>query len=469
METERTDRIRRGATHRTRREKDNTPRMLRSSSASSSRESSVERRNQIAATEAAAAAVLAISPYSSKKSHRLGILSPNTVSNGYLPTSASKTRLGPSWLRKRRFQQGYGSSSSAADRGKRIRNIGRLMSILAIMWIVMIFFQSLFGSRIERVPPVQSVPHPPSNVRKDKVEQETMTTNHQGISLPVDVPGRGNPSGSIGVDARKRQDKIPNVLIFTHHINLLTTPKEELTDPEDVVLQENVLHTIKMHKQADDAQDPTIVRFLTDEDCVVSITNALGADTPLLEYFQKETKGMYKADICRGAALYETGGLYFDVDLEARMNVFEAMQHENADFVVPMVHVDSNHRGMFFQAFIGASPRHEIIRKYLDFFIDYYEHRHKVDGPLGVILLRHAHDAIAKEQRGVVELWQEVLWNKKVFPNVETPLGKRRACHFVVAAFGTKENKKKHVSIAAVPFYSRVRGSRMCGGKDSKK
>ena len=59
------------------------------------------------------------------------------------------------------------------------------------------------------------------------------------------------------------------------------------------------------------------------------------------------------------------------------------------------------------------------------------------------------------------EIWQEIKYNDQTFPqalpDLKPPRGKRRACHMIVYIPHTK----------IVPFYSRVHGSRMCGGKDS--
>lgn len=243
---------------------------------------------------------------------------------------------------------------------------------------------------------------------------------------------------------------IPNILTFTHSINLLEATN--VTD-EDVVLQANVRNTIRLHSGAE-------VHFLTDPECISSIQRVMGNDSPLVGFFENETKGMYKADICRGAALYETGGLYFDVDLQARMPMWNAIDEETT-FVVPLVHRQSKYPGAFFQAFIGVSPQHAIMQRYLQLFLEYYQgHLDDVKGPLGVLLLRKAHDEVVETQN--VQFWQEVLYSPRLFPNVPPPnWGTRRACHFVVVANG----KPPFI----VPLYSRVKGSRMCGGKESQK
>ena len=250
---------------------------------------------------------------------------------------------------------------------------------------------------------------------------------------------------------------IPNVLIFTHYINLLET--DDLTG-EDLALKANVQNSVDLHS---DAQ----VLFLTDDDCLESIARVMGSNTPLLDFFRKESHGMYKADICRGAALYEHGGLYLDIDMQARMSLWSVIA-PTSTFVVPFVHRESKHPGNFFQAFIGSVPKNPILKRYLELFIDHYEGKIDLQGPLGVLLLRKAHDDILgtpkhpKESDQVPQYFMEVLYDAQVFPDVPPPdWGVRRACHFVVVANAQ--------SPYVVPFYSRVKGSRMCGGSDSEK
>jgi len=259
---------------------------------------------------------------------------------------------------------------------------------------------------------------------------------------------------------------IPPTLIFTYHTNLLTTPESQLKDEEDIALAQNVKNTISLHNATGEAT----VRFLTDEDCLQSIRATLGPNTTLTKYFTEETHGMYKADICRGAALYETGGLYFDVDVEARTSLFEAVS-PSTEFVTTLVHKDSNHRGKFFQAFIGSLPGNPIFTRYLELFVLYYEGVLKMDGPLGVYFLRMAFDAVVGHtpDSETIDLFQEVRYHPKSFPHIKRDhWGKRRACQMMVVAppkkFANWERKE-----ALVPMFSHANGSRMCGGKDTDK
>lgn len=178
---------------------------------------------------------------------------------------------------------------------------------------------------------------------------------------------------------------------------------------------------------------------------------------------------MYKADICRGSALYETGGIYLDVDVGVRHDLWSDLLHTTA-FVTSRVHVQSHYPGHFFQAILGAAPHSPILYKYLQLFQDHYTGVERVEkGPLGVILLRRAWDRIydSTTHTPPTELYQEVLYDKKLFPHLHPAptWGTRRACHFVVVAtanhpenieFSWKERDYR------IPLYSRIAGSRMC-------
>ncbi|GKZ00209.1 hypothetical protein MPSEU_000973900 [Mayamaea pseudoterrestris] len=286
----------------------------------------------------------------------------------------------------------------------------------------------------------------------------------------------------------KHQPIIPNIVTFTHYLNLIevnftreaTLNKTFIADDELdelVVLQQNVRNIIALHPTAK-------VRFLTDDDCRRSIANVFeqigkkrdtnatttSSQLSLVDYFDKERAGMYKADLCRGAALWETGGLYFDVDLGVRMNVLTALQQtqnkrkQATTFCTVRVHEQSNRPGAFFQAFIGVTPQHAIIERYVELFWDYYrgmlpEYKNE---PLGVVLLKQAMDDVLRhdpEAAATIELWQEVLYRTNMKSKLEKivpypPWGTRRACKFIVVSSAKNP--------FTVPFYSRIAGSRMC-------
>ena len=314
------------------------------------------------------------------------------------------------------------------------------------------------------------VPLPP-NVQRQPREQYIRGRNkkHAKIQQVPTVKKEAPKEMSIADDATTNTQQetihhhsIPPVLIFTYHTNLLTTPEADLAkgDEEDVALSKNVQSIISLHPGSS-------VRFLTDKDCLESIRKVL-PDTNLTTYFTNEKHGMYKADICRGAALYETGGMYFDIDIEARMPLWELIAPQT-EFVTTFVHKASNHPGNFFQAFIGIMPKHPIMKRYLELFVLYYEGELKVNGPLGVYFLRMAYDAIIGQHPDddTIDLWQEVRYTPDLFPDVNRRWGLRRACQMLVVAPPKKSEGFKRDQM--VPFFSHANGSRMCGGKDTNK
>jgi len=363
-------------------------------------------------------------------------------------------------------------------------------------------------------------------------------------------PGDTNPMSQQEQQQQQQQSspaphshKIPNILILTHSHNLLMEDDQEssLSSSQDSsaerrelrALHRNVQHTRQLHPTAQ-------VRFLTDNDCITSIREAFAlhhntdvagdvdTDTTvpqaqaLIDYFTSETRGMIKADICRGAALYETGGLYLDVDLGVRFNLFTgataaAQGHDDTEdkhvlspdteFATIRVHRLSNYypRG-FFQAFIAATPQHEMIWDYLQLFLQYYQShdgnantrttsnsdatldlRH--DQPLGVLLLYRAYERFLRRharandlshvngledlhERYKMEIWQEVDSRsikdpqRTLGPDVTLPTwgGHKRACKMIVLQWKRqqKQQQQQQSPLIPVPFYSRIGNSRQC-------
>ncbi|GAX26991.1 hypothetical protein FisN_9Lh299 [Fistulifera solaris] len=270
--------------------------------------------------------------------------------------------------------------------------------------------------------------------------------------------------GQIYIPHEPNLHQIPQRLVFTHRYNLLLDdwkddPQNDITTEELdelMVLQKNVRDIVNKHPSAS-------VEFYTDEDCIEALTHVAPStqQDEWVHYFRSESKGMFKADWCRGVALLEQGGVYFDVDLGVRQNVFEVLQR-NTTLATVKVHRQSQHPGAFFQAFIAVAPKHPVMQRYVDLFAEYYAGKNPAKGPLGVLFLRQAFDELVAEQPAInatTELWQEVLYQKSMKPylsdDFEPPVwGTRRACHFLVVA-------RLEVPLV-VPFYSRIAGSRMC-------
>ena len=99
---------------------------------------------------------------------------------------------------------------------------------------------------------------------------------------------------------------IPLKLLFTFRIDLSSLPADASDDHR--VLASNVKNTIEAHNESGQA----ILHFYDDAACE-EVINA--TEPALLQRFREEHYGAYKADICRGAFMWQEGGLYFDVDM----------------------------------------------------------------------------------------------------------------------------------------------------------
>ena len=207
-----------------------------------------------------------------------------------------------------------------------------------------------------------------------------------------------------GGGAAAAPPRIPRRLIFTYEWNLIA-PGEEAPplDPRDP-LTANVLQTITKYQRYWDEQDaqlragsvrggePLVVSFLSDEDCRGVITQA---EPRLLQSFDEEERGEYKADICRVAELYLHGGYYFDIDIKVIKPVdfdrLDALPTDNPNPLGQLRALDAgglavaspddlvtfatvlNKQGRFFQAFAAALPRHPVLERALEYMVHYYE------------------------------------------------------------------------------------------------
>lgn len=120
--------------------------------------------------------------------------------------------------------------------------------------------------------------------------------------------------------------------------------------------------------------------------------------------------GMYKADICRGAVLFNRGGYYFDADL---LVLRDMRQHLPGQTTFSTCH-NARYRGdwwwnspaptstMFFQAFMASTARHGVLKLYLQQMNRYYWMKFsgelsrpqldELDGLMGTVMLRRAFD-----------------------------------------------------------------------------
>ena len=205
--------------------------------------------------------------------------------------------------------------------------------------------------------------------------------------------------------------KIPNILTFTYKTNLLTAKVADLTALEQVY-RENTLATIALHPYA-------TVRFLDDAACLEEIRSVYPDHTNMTKHFSLEEQGMYKGDVCRGAALYRTGGLYFDIDIVVRMSIWDVLTDPSVEFVVPQENFKSQaiYRS-FYQAFFATTPRHVILRKYLDLFEGFYNKR--IPKPINLLGVHFMKAAYLESDFNVssTRIWTEMIYNQHLFPYI---------------------------------------------------
>jgi len=112
----------------------------------------------------------------------------------------------------------------------------------------------------------------------------------------------------------------------------------------------------------------TSVWYLNNDDCLIVINRV---EKRLAKYFLNETKGMYKADICRIAALYEKGGYYFDTDMEVIKPVILGPQ---VTFSSVLGHKFTQEaKTSFFQSFMAVAPKHPILKLNMNLLLEHYE------------------------------------------------------------------------------------------------
>ena len=235
-----------------------------------------------------------------------------------------------------------------------------------------------------------------------------------GGSLTNGKRRAGNEGAQSKGGKREGEGKIPHILYFTYKHNVLTTK-------EPIHIYDNVMHTIADYRRLWGEPEAPVV-FLDDDMCREKIS---ATEPRLLQWFNAEPLGMYKADICRVSALYLTGGLYFDVDLRVYEPVAlstnttfsssrEATIYMNCDGKCPealkfKLGAHPYGKNNLFQAFLATSPGHPVLKLAFQKMLDYYERRLDLHGGLGVSTLGDALAELTPSlESGSVRLLEEI-------------------------------------------------------------
>jgi hypothetical protein len=238
--------------------------------------------------------------------------------------------------------------------------------------------------------------------------------------VPIDM--RGPPSQDF---------KIPRRMIFTSKHNILETK-----DPP--LLYENVVNTIQKYREAwGDPNAP--VWFLNDADCldVIQLTKV-----NLLSYYSREMNGSWKADICRVAALYLTGGYSFGVDME----VVQPWEHDKG---ITFATATANNTKQFVQSFIASEKEGRIIKKTLSEMLLYYEKKQSRMQVMGPSTMKWAFDLVPISERGETVFLEETPFRRDLVASLE-----RQEAIGCCCDWGVRDPKTKQQF-----FYSRIVGS----------
>ena len=95
---------------------------------------------------------------------------------------------------------------------------------------------------------------------------------------------------------------------------------------------------------------------------------------------------MFKGNICREAALYKTGGHYFDLDIQARVSMWD-FADTKTNFVVPKIHKEIKRSEEILQACIEVTECNPIMKGYLELFHHFYD-KDKHDDAVGVTKIK---------------------------------------------------------------------------------
>ena len=314
------------------------------------------------------------------------------------------------------------------------------------------------------------------NLLEDRVLPDALSIRHRPIAPP---PATATPLAASSQQEGTSADihdttatAIPDVLVFTYRIDLLQSPlpHDVALTPVQRRLAANVRNTVEKHPGS-------VVRFLDDEACarhIMELDLPWNIRNALFGGFLKEKDGSMKGDVCRGAALYNTGGHYFDVDLLLVSDVRRFVPSPQETHFVSCVEArrkpeqNPATKGIF-QAYVGAAPRSAIIRTYVELLAKHYADGHDGStGAVGVRLMKNAIDRHGGRQVPGVYFFQEVNLNNLMSPDFAHPVGDATAvaalarrtrriggagCDFIVYSPHTVE----------LVAYSRVPGaSRMC-------
>jgi hypothetical protein len=234
------------------------------------------------------------------------------------------------------------------------------------------------------------------------------------LGAPAPLVVRG--CSPVQLFSREQIETFGTTLWFTYRSNILR-------ERRPANFYANVLHTIACYNAS--MHGRAVARFLDDADCREMI---LSVSPALAKSFDMNWRGMIKADICRVAALYQSGGYYFDVDLEASralgratraiaLTAFRptppAQPHPPRQVITPMhapeggtvMSIWEASRVSVFQAFLASSAQHPVIAEAIRLMVLHSEGKWAVPANawLGTATMASAFRTVVGDRQGPAE------------------------------------------------------------------
>jgi len=207
---------------------------------------------------------------------------------------------------------------------------------------------------------------PPSKLKVNVIRPGANRTEAGETQRLFSRPGERGAAVVAPLPDMNTVSSIPHRLIFTFKTNILDTRAP-------LRFYENVQNTIQHYRRAwadtdNKTNSSTMEVWFLDNGACRDVLRDVGGGPELVHHFDAETRGAFKADLCRIAALLARGGYYMDIDMKT-LQPF--VLNDGTTFSSVWM---PGRRG-FFQSFCASTPNHPVVKRALDLMVRYYRER----------------------------------------------------------------------------------------------
>ena len=266
---------------------------------------------------------------------------------------------------------------------------------------------------------------------------------------------RSSSSNDLFYHSSLEYHQIPHIVILTHKTNLLdsSAPLSSLSS-SSLRLLDNINHTIQLYLSAWQRIDTQLywkrqeqrnkqqrkhgtqpkqrqrppkprVWFLDNTECRRLLERI---EPQLVQYWDQESNGSYRGDLCRTAALYASGGYYMDIDMKAldqaillpTTTTFSSAMTTTivAPATIPtpgtislppsttttaMTTLPTATTSNFFNSYWAVAPRHPMTWNVLQLLLQYY--RVQDERRQWILEQQQQHEQILEQEASVPSVW----------------------------------------------------------------